>query len=249
MRRLFAALLACALLALMLSGCACKHEWKEATCTTPRTCTKCGETEGEPLGHDAVWETVSADRVAGTRSVRLKCAVCGEVLETKEEDLDTVVEDGHFTFTPKEFVERLQNSWDKEKGETLALDFPYAVNSEGYLNFDIEYHQNVWLGWGVFYGEDGSAIMAPGEGEPVCAVRIIVGPVKTLEIDSLLTLLHELTGPCSVAVDPSIKDGDLYDDPIKNNTYAQDGKSLNGLHYTCGYDQDAGCLTLLIDIA
>lgn len=43
-----------ALIALMmiLTGCQCKHEWKEATCTEPKICTKCGETEGEPLGHE-----------------------------------------------------------------------------------------------------------------------------------------------------------------------------------------------------
>lgn len=44
------------LVVLMLALCACgacKHEWTDATCTAPKTCAKCGETEGEPLGHDA----------------------------------------------------------------------------------------------------------------------------------------------------------------------------------------------------
>ena len=39
------------ILCLVLTACACKHEWKNATCTKPKTCTKCNETEGEPLGH------------------------------------------------------------------------------------------------------------------------------------------------------------------------------------------------------
>lgn len=34
-----------------LAGCGCQHQWEEATCTTPKTCTQCGETEGEALGH------------------------------------------------------------------------------------------------------------------------------------------------------------------------------------------------------
>ena len=38
-------------LLLLLTACSCKHEWKEATCTTPKTCSLCNETEGEPLGH------------------------------------------------------------------------------------------------------------------------------------------------------------------------------------------------------
>ena len=29
----------------------CSHSWKTATCTLPKTCSKCGETEGNALGH------------------------------------------------------------------------------------------------------------------------------------------------------------------------------------------------------
>lgn len=36
---------------LLFTGCAHKHEFSEATCTEPKTCIKCGETEGEALGH------------------------------------------------------------------------------------------------------------------------------------------------------------------------------------------------------
>ena len=32
----------------------CNHEFIEATCETPKTCTKCGETEGVALGHNWV---------------------------------------------------------------------------------------------------------------------------------------------------------------------------------------------------
>lgn len=35
----------------LLIGCTCKHQWSDASCTTPRTCTICGETEGDPLPH------------------------------------------------------------------------------------------------------------------------------------------------------------------------------------------------------
>ena len=30
----------------------CSHSWKNATCTAPKTCTKCGATDGNALGHD-----------------------------------------------------------------------------------------------------------------------------------------------------------------------------------------------------
>lgn len=58
------------LIAMMLfAGCVCKHEWKDATCTEPKTCTKCGETEGEPLGHSWIDATCTEPKT---------CSVCGE---------------------------------------------------------------------------------------------------------------------------------------------------------------------------
>lgn len=49
-RRLY--ILALALVCVLaLAGCQCEHEWKDATCDTPKTCTLCDATEGAPLGH------------------------------------------------------------------------------------------------------------------------------------------------------------------------------------------------------
>lgn len=53
----------------MLSGCCMSHEWTEATCTTPKTCSKCGEIEGEILSHEWADATCSAPKT---------CNVCGE---------------------------------------------------------------------------------------------------------------------------------------------------------------------------
>lgn len=52
-RRLFVCVLV-TVLVLLLAGCGCKHEWMAATCEDPKTCSLCGETEGETLDHD--WE-------------------------------------------------------------------------------------------------------------------------------------------------------------------------------------------------
>ena len=59
MRKLyrFIALSLCAISLLGLYGCGCKHEWQDATCTEPKTCSKCGETQTrsvDALGHDYV---------------------------------------------------------------------------------------------------------------------------------------------------------------------------------------------------
>ena len=53
-----------------LAGCQCKHEWVAADCVTPKTCTRCQETEGASLGHD--W-------LAATCEEAQTCKVCGAV--------------------------------------------------------------------------------------------------------------------------------------------------------------------------
>lgn len=53
---------------LELTGCQCEHEWAEADCLNPKTCTKCGETEGEPVGHHWSEATCEAPET---------CTVCG----------------------------------------------------------------------------------------------------------------------------------------------------------------------------
>lgn len=47
----------------------CSHDWVEATCTAPKTCATCGETEGEALGHTGGIATCLAEAV---------CDRCGQ---------------------------------------------------------------------------------------------------------------------------------------------------------------------------
>ncbi len=59
----------------------CAHEWTPATCTAPKTCSKCGVTEGDVLPHTE--ETIPAvDATCSTPGATKgkKCSVCGEIL-------------------------------------------------------------------------------------------------------------------------------------------------------------------------
>ena len=105
---------------MLLTGCHLKHDWQEATCTTPRTCltgeemegealghtwvdanctepkhcSVCGETEGKPLGHKIQGEP--------TYQSPAFCSVCGEAaVEPLEADFDA-----------------LGLAWDMEVGES-----------------------------------------------------------------------------------------------------------------------------------
>lgn len=83
------------LFAFGLTGCCMSHEWTEATCTTPKTCSKCGKIEGEVLSHEWVEATCSAPKtcnlcgetegealshewIEATCSAPKKCSKCGE---------------------------------------------------------------------------------------------------------------------------------------------------------------------------
>lgn len=66
-------------------ACRCEHQFADADCVTPKTCSKCGETEGEALGH--TW--ADADCVTAKT-----CTVCkateGEALGHTWVDADCV---------------------------------------------------------------------------------------------------------------------------------------------------------------
>lgn len=47
----------------------CDHIYGEATCTEPKKCTKCGETEGSPIGHDHSAPTCTEPKI---------CVRCGD---------------------------------------------------------------------------------------------------------------------------------------------------------------------------
>ena len=53
----------------MMTGCCLSHDWQEAACTEPKTCSKCGETEGEALGH--TWKDADCTKPK-------TCSVCQE---------------------------------------------------------------------------------------------------------------------------------------------------------------------------
>ena len=60
------------------------HTWREATCTEPKTCTVCGETEGEALGHQ--WDDGRVIKTATCQETGERfrtCRVCGFIADEK----------------------------------------------------------------------------------------------------------------------------------------------------------------------
>lgn len=66
-----AIILACAVfVVLFVTHVICFHDWVDANCIAPKTCSICGKTEGLPLGHDFSEATCTKDSV---------CSLCGEI--------------------------------------------------------------------------------------------------------------------------------------------------------------------------
>lgn len=83
MKRILALILCFAMLA-SLTACGCKHQWIEATCLEAKTCSECGEVEGEALGHSWVEAACETPKT---------CSVCavteGEALGHDWQDATT----------------------------------------------------------------------------------------------------------------------------------------------------------------
>lgn len=65
-------------IALLLTTCRHEHVWQEATCSAPKTCTECGDTEGTALPH--TWTDA-------TCTVPKTCSVCGTTEDTVVEHI------------------------------------------------------------------------------------------------------------------------------------------------------------------
>ena len=140
----------CILLVLVIGmcfvGCSCEHEWKVATCTTPKTCSLCGEvegvelghnwneatcevpktcercaiTEGEPLEHiEGNWKTYSTNMVLATVTSKKSCTECGCELDKQTVSMQQLHDTKKFLFTPTEFVDRFDMKLDEIANNSL----------------------------------------------------------------------------------------------------------------------------------
>ncbi len=95
------------------------HNWEDATCITAKTCKTCGATDGEALGH-----TPADDD--GDCSTSVICTVCEEILvEAKEHDLAgdyEYDEDGHWQICQNDGCEVNGDREDHNGGKATATE-------------------------------------------------------------------------------------------------------------------------------
>ena len=131
----------------------CEHDWVDATCTDPKTCSLCGETEGEP---DALNHKAEADD--GDCTTAVKCANCDTIVvaalthtaEADDGDVTTAVkcanEGCDHIFVPAKAAITLTIP-TFENGEVVANKKNYAIGDTIKLEIypDKNYTQKLYI--------------------------------------------------------------------------------------------------------
>ena len=128
-----------AVLCLSLAACGeCEHQWQEADCENPKTCSLCGETEGNALGHDwqggdcqnpqvcarcgkegkvldthqeGEWEKTTIDAENFLQNYEKKCVICGKSLDVKTEPISMLHDGESFLMDAAAFAERMNQAF------------------------------------------------------------------------------------------------------------------------------------------
>lgn len=99
----------------------CIHDWQDATCTKPKTCSKCGEIKGNALGHIPGEMKIEKEPTIFSDGKKVKrCTRCDEILSTETTHLESFVKNGKFIFTPNEFSIILGNKLNNIGGCELT---------------------------------------------------------------------------------------------------------------------------------
>ena len=209
----------------------CIHSWKAATCTEPETCTICGETKGEPLGHTKDgWSTTKIDYVNGVQQESLTCSLCGNVINTRETPIVSLMNDGLFSLSIDDLTKRLD-------GYLEDMDYSYSA-STGNIN-----------------GQAATAVLSNGYQQIAGAIYLDASETALSENEILdeaaftkIVLLFNddadeedvatVTVALVQAVDPSLSfeeardtAASCLDNPVISRTTVSGSSERNGIHY------------------
>ena len=132
MRKIISSILLTVACVMLLTGCCVKHDYAEATCESPATCTRCGETTGEALGHEMAQETLPET-----------CIRCGY---TQESDV---------SFKRVSLLDDWENAY--LRGDTIVeanWDVNYLSLSFQFYSFDPENQTCNWVNSTGFEAQD-----------------------------------------------------------------------------------------------
>ena len=256
---------------MILSGCRCDHEWQEAKCEQPKTCTLCGETEGEALGHQ--WQDADCEhpetcsRCGKTRGEALghsegdwvssgenflraeeylekKCIRCGTVTETKTVPMLTLIKDHKIQLSLEQFQKRMDEKLDKilrEKVHDSASSNVMEVDGNYY--YFVEKNGLRVCGFALL--NEGTNL-EPGNGDCIDTIIAVVFDSDSQIAAAGIMAMAETLDP-SFSYDNS---AEFIGDVVKNHFNNGTSKCRNGISYSAlqpdGIDRIA-ILALLIE--
>lgn len=114
----------------------CHHtEWREATCTEPKTCVRCGKTEGEPIGHVWKLDSYTVNFLSAEQTEKKCCSNCGATCEGETVKIESFVSDGKFLFDPEVFFDMYKAAL-KSQAPNLVLSRKEDPKLLGYMIYD-----------------------------------------------------------------------------------------------------------------
>ena len=205
-------------------GCSCRHEWVDATCTEPKTCAKCGETQGEALGHTpGEWQQDEPDDVTSVIWLRQYCTVCGAEVDVDMKALSSYCQDGTLLLSPEEFAERLDNLFGTLTNHYGAdCDFSAKIMSaeEDSMGCVVANAKGELLCVALFTTKTGSSITDPDSRK----IAKIVAGFTTQDSQEIVSVLFAMT----LAVDPALEVSSAKEVAGK---FLDDPYSYHGLRY------------------
>ena len=158
----------------------CTHTWKDATCTEPKTCSICGKTDGDALGH-SYQEAVTAPTCTEKGYTTHTCSRCGDsYADTYVSAAGHDWDDGVVTKEPTYSETGIRTYTCKNCGETKTeeiakLTRPSGGSSSGTPSYTVS----------VDSGRNGSVSVSPKSASKGTTVTITVKPDSGYELDDL----------------------------------------------------------------
>lgn len=153
----------------------CSHKlWANATCTSPRVCKSCGETKGEPLGHQPGSWTKEVDYVDATSKEIRECERCGEVVDTRnEKEITSFLGDGKFSISPKGIIDRLNEEFS-DIPNCSSMNADYELDDSGMgLELQIKNGSKI-AGIGGFFSDSSNPVLLSYLGSENCFKNIVM---------------------------------------------------------------------------
>lgn len=220
MKRIISAVLLLVLCCTLLTGCFCKHEWQDATCTTPTTCALCDKTEGEALGHMA-GDFVDGEVDFEAKTVRSyqNCKICGESLHSEINDLTSFVSGDSFVYTPNQFNRAMDNRFSNYTFEIDTLD-------SGALISMIYNASGSAIGAIMYVTEDSESITMADLDSAICEGMICYWYTQDAAV--VVELMKGILCGCDITITDASSDGTLstiIDTYSNNASYSKNGVS------------------------